>query len=80
MGLEAEATTVKEWQINIVPGLLQTERYARGILEGYREVTRIPTSAVDRRMETRMIRQQVLTRDQPLELETILDESVMRRQ
>ena len=80
MGLEAEATTVKEWQINVVPGLLQTERYARGILEGYREVTRIPTSAVDRRMETRMIRQQVLTRDQPLELETILDESVMRRQ
>jgi hypothetical protein len=32
--LEAEATSILEWQINVVPGLLQTEQYAREVLSG----------------------------------------------
>jgi transcriptional regulator with XRE-family HTH domain len=80
IGLEAEATVVLQWQIYVVPGLLQTEAYARDIFSGYQEVSPTAPAIIERRVETRMIRQRVLTRDQPLELGVILDESVLRRQ
>jgi transcriptional regulator with XRE-family HTH domain len=80
IGLEAEATSILEWQINVVPGLLQTEQYAREILSGYHEVATISPKAIQRRVETRLTRQQLLTRDEPLELVALLDESVLHRQ
>ena len=80
IGLEAEATAVLQWQITVVPGLLQTEQYARHIFSGYQKVRSAPSTIIERRVQTRMIRQQVLTRDQPLELTAVLDESVLRRQ
>jgi transcriptional regulator with XRE-family HTH domain len=80
IGLEAEATSILEWQINVVPGLLQTEQYAREVLSGFQEVATISPRAVERRLETRLIRQQLLTRDEPLEYVALLDESVLHRQ
>ena len=80
IGLEAEATSILEWQINVVPGLLQTEQYAREVLSGYQEVATISPRAIERRLETRLIRQQLLTRDEPLEYVALLDESVLHRQ
>jgi transcriptional regulator with XRE-family HTH domain len=80
IGLEAEATSKLEWQINVVPGLLQTESYAQEILSGYGEVATITPRAVQRRLDTRLIRRQVLSRDEPLKYRVILDESVLRRQ
>jgi transcriptional regulator with XRE-family HTH domain len=80
IGLEAEATSVLQWQITVVPGLLQTERYAWHIFSGFQGVRSAPSSVIERRVKTRMTRQQVLTRDQPLELTAVLDESVLRRQ
>jgi hypothetical protein len=78
--LEAQAVSLLEWQINVIPGLLQTEQYAREVLSGYDEVAVISPRAIARRLETRLIRQQILTREQPLEYEALLDESVLRRQ
>jgi transcriptional regulator with XRE-family HTH domain len=80
IGLEAEATSVLQWQINVIPGLLQTAEYARDIFLGYQVVSRSAPAIIERRVQTRMIRQQVLTRDKPLDLTVILDESVLRRQ
>jgi transcriptional regulator with XRE-family HTH domain len=80
IGLEAEATSVLQWQINVVPGLLQTERYARDIFLGYQIVNRTAPAIIERRVQTRMIRQQVLIRDKPLDLAVVIDESVLRRQ
>lgn len=80
ISLEAEAASVQQWQITVVPGLLQTERFARHVFSGYQGVRRVPPSVIDRRVQTRLIRQQLLTRDQPLELHAIIDESVLRRQ
>jgi transcriptional regulator with XRE-family HTH domain len=80
IGLEAEATSILEWQINVVPGLLQTEQYAREVLSGFHKVATISPMAIQRRLETRLIRQQLLTRDEPLELVALLDESVLHRQ
>jgi transcriptional regulator with XRE-family HTH domain len=80
IGLEAEATSISEWQINVVPGLLQTEQYARDVLSAYHTVATISPRAIERRLETRLIRQQQLTRDEPLVYEAVLDESVLHRQ
>lgn len=80
IGLEAEATKILEWQINVVPGLLQTEQYARQVLSGFREVAAISPAAIQRRLETRLTRQQLLTRDEPLEYVALLDESVLHRE
>jgi transcriptional regulator with XRE-family HTH domain len=80
IGLEAEATSILEWQINVVPGLLQTEQYAREVLSGYHQVATISPGAIQRRLETRLTRQQLLTRDEPLEYVALLDESVLLRQ
>jgi transcriptional regulator with XRE-family HTH domain len=79
IALEAEATSILEWQINVVPGLLQTEQYARNVLSAYQEVATISPRAVERRVETRRIRQQLLTSDEPLKYVVILDESVLYR-
>jgi transcriptional regulator with XRE-family HTH domain len=79
IGLEAEATSILEWQIDTVPGLLQTEQYGREVLTGYNEVAAISPAVIRRRLETRLIRQQLLARDEPLELTALLDESVLRR-
>ena len=80
IGLEAEATSVQQWQITVVPGLLQTERFAWHIFSGYQDVRRAPPGVIERRVQTRMIRRQLLTRDQPLKLHAVIDESVLRRQ
>lgn len=80
IGLEAEAESILEWQINVVPGLLQTEKYAREVLTGYQEVATIPPRASERRLETRLTRRQLLTRDEPLEYVAVIDESVLHRQ
>jgi transcriptional regulator with XRE-family HTH domain len=80
IGLEAEATSVLQWQAVVIPGLLQTEQYAREIFLGYQAVRSAPETIIERRVETRMIRQRVLTRDEPLQLRAIIDESILRRQ
>lgn len=80
IGLEAEATSSLVWQINVVPGLLQTEQYAWKIFSGYQEIKASPPTIIERRVQTRLIRQQMLTRDQPLQLTVVIDESVLRRQ
>jgi transcriptional regulator with XRE-family HTH domain len=80
IGLEAEATSILQWQVAVVPGLLQTEQYAREIFSGYREVATVPPTVIERRVQTRLIRQQLLTAAQPPELAAVLDESVLHRQ
>lgn len=80
IALEAEATSILEWHINVVPGLLQTEQYAREVLTGYNEVATISPRAIERRLETRLIRQGLLTRAEPLQYIGLLDESIIYRQ
>jgi transcriptional regulator with XRE-family HTH domain len=79
IGLEAEASSAATWSVDIVPGLLQTEDYARQLHLGYQAVVPIPPGILDVRVKVRMIRQKLLTRDSPLELSVVLDESVLLR-
>jgi transcriptional regulator with XRE-family HTH domain len=76
---EAEAITRWDWEPQVVPGLLQTENYAREVMRGWYKMFSLPPTELELRVEERMARQQVLTRDQPLDLAVVIDESVMRR-
>jgi transcriptional regulator with XRE-family HTH domain len=80
IGLEAEATSIAQWQNESVPGLLQTAEYAYQIHAAFQEVALVPPSSIERRVQVRMIRQEVLTtRKPPLELSVVIDESVLLR-
>jgi transcriptional regulator with XRE-family HTH domain len=79
IGLEHEATSIAIWHIEVVPGLLQTDAYARHIIGSYDRIEPVPPGMIERRVRLRMLRQQVLTREPPLELNVVLDESVLRR-
>ncbi len=79
IGLEAEATSMSHWEVDVVPGLLQTEEFATQVHVGYQNVVPIPPGIIQRRVKVRMIRQQALTRPEPVEFSAVLDESVLLR-
>jgi hypothetical protein len=79
IGLEAEATSIAVWHSEVVIGPLQTERYSRSIVTGYSRVEPIAPAIVERRVQLRMRRQNVLSRNPPLSLLVVLDESVLQR-
>jgi transcriptional regulator with XRE-family HTH domain len=77
--LEAEATSVRDVTLVHVPGLLQTESYARAMFEGAGR--RHTPEQVEQYVRVRLHRQQRLTSaEHPLELTAILDEAVLHRQ
>lgn len=80
LGLESEATSELIWQVTAVPGLLQTEQYARAIHDAHQKVVLEPPGVFERRVAARMIRQEVLTsRNPPLQLTAVIDEAVLLR-
>jgi len=80
IGMEAEALSALSWAPLVVPGLLQTAGYAREVTNGLIErIAPVSPGETRRRVEARLARQQVLTRDDPLRLSAILDQSVLYR-
>ncbi|MGE5131638.1 MAG: helix-turn-helix domain-containing protein [Gemmatimonadota bacterium] len=77
---EAEARAVWNWEPQTVPGLLQTPEYGRAMMQVWESMFAVPPGEIARRIEARQYRQQLLTRDPPLELSVVIDESVLRRQ
>jgi transcriptional regulator with XRE-family HTH domain len=78
IGLEHEAHSIAAWHVDVVPGLLQTEAYARHIISSYSRVEPIPPGMIGRMVRVRMRRQQILSREE-LQLSIVLDESVLTR-
>jgi transcriptional regulator with XRE-family HTH domain len=76
---EAEAESVWNWEPQVIPGLLQTPEYARALRELWHRMFPSPLAEIDRWVEVRLLRQQVLKRDPPLQLSVVMDESVLRR-
>ncbi|MFY1697929.1 helix-turn-helix domain-containing protein [Solwaraspora sp. WMMA2101] len=73
---ETEAVELKNYEPTLVPGLLQTERYARAVNIIGREVD---PDTVNQRVATRMTRQEVLHRQPtPLRLHAVLSEAALR--
>ncbi len=73
---EAEATTLRWFEPLIVPGLLQTEEYARAI---FRTRFKVTSDQVEDRVAARLKRQEILTRDDPVAFWVMMDEWVLRR-
>lgn len=79
IGLEIEAEELWQWETQVVPGLLQTEAYAQAVEQRSHSTEVIPPSRVDARVEARLERQAVLTREAPLRLSVVLDEALLLR-
>ncbi|GAB7041383.1 MULTISPECIES: helix-turn-helix domain-containing protein [Catenuloplanes] len=77
VGLEAEANSVRAYEQQVVPGLLQTEEYARAMIRSARPD--ISADEVERRVRVRMERQSLLMQDDPIDLWMVLDEAVVSR-
>jgi transcriptional regulator with XRE-family HTH domain len=77
VGLESAASEIRVYEVNLIPGLLQTEEYARTMI---RSGTMNGNLAdVDRMVALRMARQPALTRNDPPMLWTVVDEAALRR-
>jgi transcriptional regulator with XRE-family HTH domain len=77
ISFEAEAAGVRNYESLFLPGLLQTEDYARAVIRG--GLPMATRDQVEHRVEARMERQQVLTKDDPLKLWAIVDEAALTR-
>ncbi|MGW7427495.1 helix-turn-helix domain-containing protein [Streptomyces sp. NPDC054813] len=77
VGLQEAATTIRTFEIQHVPGLLQTAAYTRAVVE--RGLPTAPAREVQRRIELRMRRRELLERADPPQLWAIIDESVLLR-
>jgi transcriptional regulator with XRE-family HTH domain len=76
---EDDASSIREWSPQLVPGLLQTEAYARAVIQA---ALRTDDASVQRRVMARMTRTVLLGRSDPPapELSVVIDESVLHRQ
>ncbi len=77
IGLEAEATSIQTFELAVVPGLLQIEDYARALVRG--GPLELDSDEIERLVEVRMTRQQVLANPDRPQLWAILDEAAIRR-
>ncbi len=78
INFEAEAQGVRNYSGLFVPGLLQTEDYARAVIRGI--LHEASDERVEDRVRTRMERQAVLAKAKPLKLWVIIDEAALRRE
>ena len=77
LGLETAASMIRTYEVQFVPGLLQTREYARAVVRlGFEVATR---DEIDRRVEVRLARQRVLTRPDATQLWVVIDEAALRR-
>ncbi|MEU0722870.1 helix-turn-helix transcriptional regulator [Streptomyces sp. NPDC006140] len=79
IGLEDGAKSIRAWEPGVVFGLFQTEDYARALFEAGKLVEEQTTEFVKRGVALRMERQEILTRENPVEIRAILDEAALRR-
>ncbi|MEU2227319.1 helix-turn-helix domain-containing protein [Streptomyces sp. NPDC012751] len=78
VSLEGAARIIRSYEPHFVPGLLQTEDYARAVMEAG-TIGHTSPETVDRHVSLRMERQRLLEREDPPHLWVIMDETVLRR-
>ena len=75
--IEAAAALIRTYEGQFVPGLLQTEDYMRGVITG--ALLDSSPEEVERRIQLRLTRQQLLTREDAPRLWAVVDEAALRR-
>jgi transcriptional regulator with XRE-family HTH domain len=76
VGLEAAASILRTYEVQLVPGLLQTEDYARALI---RQGSAVTEEDITRRGELRVSRQEILRRPDAPQLWAVVDEGALRR-
>jgi Domain of unknown function (DUF5753)/Helix-turn-helix domain len=77
VGLEEAAARIQSWELQFIPGLLQTEEYARmAIVHGH---PRAAEETIESMVDLRMRRQRILGGTHPPRLWMVIDESVLHR-
>jgi uncharacterized protein DUF5753/helix-turn-helix protein len=77
LGLEAAAALIRTYEVQFVPGLLQTKEYARSVVRlGH---GRAHPEEIERRVSVRIARQHVVTRPSPPQVWAVVDEAALRR-
>ena len=77
VGLEAAARSIRTYEQQVVPGLLQSEEYAIAMIRAARLGD--TSEEIEQRVHVRMARQSLLTQDDPIDLRVVLDEAVLSR-
>jgi transcriptional regulator with XRE-family HTH domain len=77
IGLEDAAETIRAFEAALIPGLLQTGDYARAIVAG--GPLHLDPGQAEARVQVRMDRQKLLTREAPLHLHAVIDEAILSR-
>lgn len=77
VALEDAASEIVDWSPQLIPGLLQTPGYARALIVG--DGSNIEPSDIERRLQTRLLRQAILARPEPPRLHVVLDQSCLER-
>ncbi|TDD46244.1 XRE family transcriptional regulator [Kribbella antibiotica] len=77
LGLESVAALIRSYELQFVPGLLQTPDYVRAVVQLGRGLT--SAEEIERRVNLRISRQEVLTRPAPVRLWAVIDEAALRR-
>ncbi|HKT05984.1 MAG TPA: helix-turn-helix transcriptional regulator [Rugosimonospora sp.] len=77
LGLESAASLIRTYEVQFIPGLLQTREYARAVVRLSHE--RAEPEEIERRVELRMTRQRLLTRADSPQLWVVIDEAALRR-
>ncbi|QBI56262.1 helix-turn-helix domain-containing protein [Streptomonospora litoralis] len=77
VGLEAEATSLRTYETQLVPGLMQTERYMRALIRAAH--AEMAVDETEQRVSARKERKELLRQEEPTRLWVILDEAVLRR-
>src|SRR5439155_11743240 len=76
-GLEAAAASIRNYEVQFVPGLLQTAGYARAVvLLGHDQASE---AQLERRISVRVTRQKLLARPNPPQVWAVVDEAALRR-
>ncbi|WP_405592518.1 helix-turn-helix domain-containing protein [Streptomyces sp. NBC_01092] len=78
VSLEGAARIIRSYEPHFVPGLLQTEEYARAVMRAG-TIGQTGPETVERHVSLRMERQRLLERPDPPHLWVIMDETVLRR-
>ena len=77
VAFEDGAAVIRTWEVQLIPGLLQTDSYARSVIQaglpGY------DSSDIDKRVQARMARKTLLSRNDAPRFEAIVDEAALRR-
>lgn len=77
VGLESAATSISDFALAVIPGLLQTADYARAVLQATQ--AEFGPDVIEQRVAARMDRQRILISEHAPRYQAVMDEAVIRR-